>query len=227
MNKDEWDADERNKQNNLAKYLDSLTRQQREMIKGIISKDIPLYLSLDEEDFRKRLQDSLTLNELSKLSREEIGFRDKVIEDTMAVWRRQKEEMKEIKKEGKQREEYYDEKAAEDWMPKHHRRTPDEDSKTRIVDYWSKTHSVDMPEAPRLQMYCPRCRKMVDQTKSFQMKNGHYTDEPCVCCSKCGLVYDCDHYKRLMKEESSRSQKQEQSQHKLENKVLQNKGWKI
>jgi hypothetical protein len=86
MNKDDWDADERNKQNNLAKYLDSLTRQHREMIKGIISKDIPLYLSLDEEDFRKRLQDSLTLNELSKLSKEEIRFRDKVIEDTMAVW---------------------------------------------------------------------------------------------------------------------------------------------
>ena len=50
-----------------------------------------------------------------------------------------------------------------------------------------------------MEMYRPQCRKMVDQTKSFRMKNGRLTDEPCVRCSKCGLVYDCDHYKKLIK----------------------------
>jgi hypothetical protein len=112
-------------------------------------------------------------------------------------------------------------------MTKHTKRSIDEDSKTRIGDYWSKTQDIDIAEPARFKMYCPCCRKMVGQTKSFWRKNGHYTDEPCVCCSKCGLVYDCDHYKKLMKEERSQSQEQEQRQQKLENKVLQNKGWKI
>jgi hypothetical protein len=112
-------------------------------------------------------------------------------------------------------------------MTKHPKRTADEDSRTRMGSYWSKTQDVDIAEPQRFQMHCPRCRKMVDQTKSFWMKNGRVTDEPCVRCSKCSLVYDCDHYKRLMKEERSQSQNQEQRQQKLENKVLQNMGWKI
>jgi uncharacterized protein with PIN domain len=107
-----------------------------------------------------------------------------------------------------------------------HNKSKEDDSRSQMGFYFSRTGSVDIQEV-KFQMYCPQCRKMVDQTKSFQMKNGHYTDEPCVRCSKCGLVYDGGHYKKLMKEERSRLQKQEQSQQKLENKVLQNKGWKI
>jgi hypothetical protein len=86
-------------------------------------------------------------------------------------------------------------------MTKHPTRSNDEDSKTRMGSYWSKTQDVDIAEPARFKMYCPQCRKMVDQTKSFGMKDGHYTDEPCVRCSVCGLIYDCDHYKKLMKEE--------------------------
>lgn len=112
-------------------------------------------------------------------------------------------------------------------MTKHHK-SKEDDSQSKMGFYFSRTGSVDWnAEEARLQMYCPQCRKMVDQTKSFRMKNGRVTDEPCVRCSKCGLVYDCDHYKRLMQREKSQSQKQEQRQQKLENKVLQNKGWKI
>jgi DNA replicative helicase MCM subunit Mcm2 (Cdc46/Mcm family) len=47
--------------------------------------------------------------------------------------RRQKEEIKEIKKEGKQREEYYDEKAAKGWMPKHHEPIPESATTERIL----------------------------------------------------------------------------------------------
>jgi hypothetical protein len=68
---------------------------------------------------------------------------------------------------------------------------------------------------------------MKNQTVLKVTRNGRVTDEPCVRYSKCSLVYDCDHYKKLMKDESSRSKEQEQRQQKLENKVLQNKGWKI
>lgn len=111
-------------------------------------------------------------------------------------------------------------------MTKHHK-SKEDGSKSEMGFYYSRTGTVDIQEV-RMQMYCPQCRKMVDQTKSFWMKNGRVTDEPCVRCSNCGLVYDCEHYKKLMKEERSQSQKQEQSQQKLENKVLQqNKGWKI
>jgi hypothetical protein len=51
VNKDSWDSDERNKQNDLGKYLDGLTRHQQRMIKGIIRKHVSKYLSLDENDF--------------------------------------------------------------------------------------------------------------------------------------------------------------------------------
>ena len=71
VNKDDWDADERNKQNDLSKYLASLTRHQQQMIKGIVSKHADEYLFLEEKDFLRQLQDSLTLNELAKLSNEE------------------------------------------------------------------------------------------------------------------------------------------------------------
>lgn len=61
------------------------------MIKGIKSKDAFRYLHLEEEDFKNMLKDSLTAAELKRLSREEIQFRDKLIEEVMTVWRRYKD----------------------------------------------------------------------------------------------------------------------------------------
>ena len=94
-----WDADERNKRNDLGKYLDSLSRHKQMMIKGIKSKNAFHYLHLEEEDFKNMLKDSLTAAELKRLSPEEIQFRDKLIEEVMAVWRRHKEDIKEFQKE--------------------------------------------------------------------------------------------------------------------------------
>ena len=109
VNKEDWDADERNKQNSLWQYLASLTRHQQQMIKGIVSKYAFDYLWLEEKDFLKQLQDSLTLNELAKLSDEEKKFREKLIEDTMAVWRRNKSALKQNDKnrEREQKEEEF------------------------------------------------------------------------------------------------------------------------
>ena len=81
-----------------------------------------------------------------------------------------------------------------------HNKSIEDDSRSQMGFYYSKTGSIDTQEV-KMQMYCPRCRKMVDQTKSFWRKDGHVTDEPCVRCSKCDLVYDCDHYKKLMRDE--------------------------
>ncbi|HEY6405565.1 MAG TPA: hypothetical protein VIX38_05765 [Nitrososphaeraceae archaeon] len=72
-----WDADERNKENDLEKYLGSLTRHQQQMIKGIKSRNAFDYLHMDEEDFENMLEDSLTLAELRRLSEEEIQFTSK------------------------------------------------------------------------------------------------------------------------------------------------------
>jgi hypothetical protein len=93
VNTNDWDADERNKQNDLQRYLDSLSRHQQQMIEGISSKHVDKYLSLEEEDFHTKLKDSLTFIELSKLSKEEKQFRDTLIRETMAVWRRHKAEL--------------------------------------------------------------------------------------------------------------------------------------
>ena len=110
VNKANWDSDERNKQNNLGKYLDSLTRHQQQMIKGISSKHVSEYLSLEEQDFLRHLKDCLTIIELSKLSKEEKQFRDRVIRETMAVWRRHKADLEEDTKDHKQWEKRHDER---------------------------------------------------------------------------------------------------------------------
>jgi DNA replicative helicase MCM subunit Mcm2 (Cdc46/Mcm family) len=119
VNKDNWDADERNKQNDLRRYLDSLTRHQQQMIKGIVGRNAFKYLSLEEKDFLKQLQDSLTLNELSKLSKEETRFRDRLIEDIMAVWRRNKAILEEYDKDHKRDQDEREKRAAEGWAPRH------------------------------------------------------------------------------------------------------------
>ena len=120
VNKANWDSDERNKQNNLGRYLDSLTRHQQQMIKGISSKHLGKYLSLEEHDFLGHLKDCLTIVELSKLSKEEKQFRNRVIRETMAVWRRHKAELEQDTKDHKKETEYHEERVAKGWTPKHH-----------------------------------------------------------------------------------------------------------
>lgn len=115
-----WDKDESNEKNNLALFLSRLTRHESEMIKGIKISKVAFYLSLDEKDFLKQLQDSLKLCELEKLSTEEKKFRENLIERTMAVWRRNKEGDEQRAKAGKQELEYWDAREAEGWTPKHH-----------------------------------------------------------------------------------------------------------
>jgi DNA replicative helicase MCM subunit Mcm2 (Cdc46/Mcm family) len=141
VNKEAWDSDERNNQNDLAIFLSRWSRHEETLLKGIKSKKVAFYLSLEEQDFRKHLKDSLTLAELKRLSEEEVKFRDKLIENTMSVWRRHKEELKEGKKEMEQEIDYYQQKDDELWTPKHH--------ESQTVDYdHDKIYSVS--DASRL-----------------------------------------------------------------------------
>jgi replicative DNA helicase Mcm len=128
VNVDEWDADDRNedKDNDLERYLDALSRQQQQLVKGIKAREAGRYLRMKEEDFRNQLKDSLTLTELSKLSKPEKQLRDRLIVDIMAVWRRQKEDIEQFEKDWKQRQEYNVNKSAEGWVPKHHDKPLDE-----------------------------------------------------------------------------------------------------
>jgi hypothetical protein len=70
-----WDADSRNKHNDLGKYFQSLTQMQKELIKRIAKKPIHELLTLDEEGFLKQLRDSLTLKEIGKLSNKKLEHR--------------------------------------------------------------------------------------------------------------------------------------------------------
>jgi DNA replicative helicase MCM subunit Mcm2 (Cdc46/Mcm family) len=178
VSKKDWDADENNKQNNLGSYLDSLSRHQKQMIKGIISKHVSKYLSLEEEDFRTQLNDSLTLNELSKLSKEEKQFRDKLIREIMTVWRRHKEELKEGEKEDEQHREYYAEQAAKGWMPKHHESIPESEitKRTLSVSEAARRHKGKGISVIGAISGVQPLRKMV---KGIQVQ-----------CLKCNTVYE-------------------------------------
>jgi DNA replicative helicase MCM subunit Mcm2 (Cdc46/Mcm family) len=177
VNKASWDADERNKQNDLVRYLEALTRHQKQLIKGIVPKNVPLYLSLDEQDFHRQLEDSLTLNELSKLSKQEKRFRNRLIEDTMAVWRRNKEEIKESHKEVKQESEYYAEKHDKRWTPKHHEPQPlDRDNKIYSITEASRLHGGKGTSVVGTISGVQPLRKMV---KGIQVK-----------CLKCNTIYE-------------------------------------
>jgi len=140
VNKEVWDSDERNNQNDLAVFLSRWSRHEETLLKGIKSKKVAFYLSLEEQDFRRHLKDSLTLAELKRLSKEEIKFRDKLIENTMAVWRRHKEEVKEGKKESEQEIDYYQQKHDELWTPKHHEPQTVDHDKTYFVSEASRLH---------------------------------------------------------------------------------------
>jgi DNA replicative helicase MCM subunit Mcm2 (Cdc46/Mcm family) len=140
VNKEGWDADELNKQNDLRKYLDALTRHQQQMIKGIVGRNAFKYLSLEEKDFLKQLQDSLTLNELGKLSKEENQFRKRLIEDTMAVWRRHKALLELDVRDQKQDEGEHDDKINKRWTPRHHDPPPIDRNKIYSVTEASRLH---------------------------------------------------------------------------------------
>lgn len=100
VNVDGWDADDRNedKDNDLERYLDALSRQQQQLVKGIKSREAGRYLRMKEEDFRNQLKDSLTLQELSKLTKQEQQLRNRLIDDIMAVWHRQKEDIEQFER---------------------------------------------------------------------------------------------------------------------------------
>lgn len=127
VNVDEWDADDRNedKDNDLGRYLDALTRQQQQLVKGIKAREAGRYLRMKEEDFKNQLKDSLTHQELSKLDGNEQRLRDRLIDDIMAVWRRQKQDIEAFQKDWKRRQEFNMNKSAEGWTPKHHDRPLD------------------------------------------------------------------------------------------------------
>ena len=77
-----WDTNDRNNHQSLKRFFDSLTRQERELIKGLLSptQKINELLDLDENDFRRKLQDSLTLSELGKLSDTELKLRGRLMD---------------------------------------------------------------------------------------------------------------------------------------------------
>ena len=78
-----------------------------------------------------------------------------------------------------------------------HNRSFDEDSKVRMGNYWSRTQDVDEPEPAKFKMYCPHCKKMVFQDKSF-IEEKAQGQEPCVRCHQCGLIHDSRHYKQMI-----------------------------
>jgi hypothetical protein len=141
---DKWDANDRNKHNDLGRYFQSLTRMQKELIKGIIKKPIAKLLTLNEEEFLKQLLDSLTLKEIGKLSDKELEYRGKLMDEVMAVWSSHKEKLEREKKNYKQSKEYEDEREDKCWMPRHHDLDPPEPEQGGN----KKIHSV--AEASRL-----------------------------------------------------------------------------
>ena len=183
VNKTNWDSDEPNKQNNLGRYLDSLSRHQQQVIKGISSKHIDKYLSLEEQDFLRHLKDCLTIIELSKLSKEEKQFRDRVIRETMAVWRRHKAELEEGTKDHKEETEQWekrkDEHAAKVWTPKHHELQPlEQDSHKKIysVGQASRLHKGKDNSVMGVISGIQPLRKMIKGVT--------------VQCMKCNTVYE-------------------------------------
>jgi hypothetical protein len=177
VNKEAWDSDERNNQNDLAVFLSRWSRHEETLLKGIKSKKVAFYLSLEEQDFRKHLEDSLTLAELKRLSKEEVKFRDKLIEDTMAVWCRHKEELKEGKKEMEQEIDYYQQKDDELWTPKHHEpQTVEDHDKTYSVSEASRLHEGKGVSVIGSISGVQPLRKMI---KGVQVR-----------CLKCNTVYE-------------------------------------
>lgn len=87
-----------------------------------------------------------------------------------------------------------------------HRKDVDDDSKTKLGFYFSRTGSVDGADMPNLRMYCPRCKAWVNQIKSFFRFDSKH-EMPCVCCERCNLIHDSALYKKLIKELRAKGEK--------------------
>jgi hypothetical protein len=83
-------AEEYEPTNDLGKYFAALSERQRYYIKGVVNQPIDELLSLNEENFDKQLRDSLTIGELAQLSDRDIEDANKLIVETLEVWRSHK-----------------------------------------------------------------------------------------------------------------------------------------
>jgi DNA replicative helicase MCM subunit Mcm2 (Cdc46/Mcm family) len=115
-----WDADDRDQYNDLERYFQSLTRMQKKLIKGLVKKPSQELLMLDKEEFLKLLRGSLTLEEIGKLSDEELEERQILMDEIMVVWRSHKNVLEQDKVGLNQEIGHKNEQEAKGWMPKHH-----------------------------------------------------------------------------------------------------------
>jgi DNA replicative helicase MCM subunit Mcm2 (Cdc46/Mcm family) len=116
---DQWDADDNNEDQNLPKYLYSLTHIQRDLVKGIFKEDIHNLLRLSEEEFSKVLRYSLTLKEIALLDPRRFEERQKLMAKITAVWKLHKEIIGLQEKDHKRAEEAQDDDINRCWKPKH------------------------------------------------------------------------------------------------------------
>lgn len=114
----QWDADDKNNDQNLHKYLASLTQVERALVKGLFKETTDL-LKLDEKEFLEVLRSSLTLSEMGKLTKGQMDERQKLMYKIMAVWKLHKEIIELHKKNLKQYEEAREERINKCWKPKH------------------------------------------------------------------------------------------------------------
>ena len=83
-------------------------------------------------------------------------------------------------------------------MTKHRQQSNENESRTKLGFYFSRTGSVETEEAPNLKMYCPRCKGWRPQVKGFLFRGKD--DVPCIRCKSCNLVHDSLFYKKLIAE---------------------------
>lgn len=72
----------------LQELFDNLTEHEKQLIKGILPPHSTTeeLLSLNERDFRQKLQDSLSLEEIGKLSAAEVEFRGELMDKVVDAW---------------------------------------------------------------------------------------------------------------------------------------------
>jgi hypothetical protein len=75
-------------QNALQELFDKLTEYERQLIKGILPPHYTVgeLLSLNGSDFLLKLQDSLPIKELGKLSAAEVKFRGDLMDKVVDAW---------------------------------------------------------------------------------------------------------------------------------------------
>jgi hypothetical protein len=79
-----------------------------------------------------------------------------------------------------------------------HRQSTEDDTRTNLGFYFSRTGSVETEQAPNLKMYCPRCKGWRPQVKGFLFRGKD--DVPCIRCKSCNLVHDSAYYNKLIAE---------------------------